>query len=580
MAASTTVVERLVAQIYVQVDGRNLSDELEDDLMVATIESSVHLPDMLTMQVRNEDLKWTEKEVFKAGQALEISMGDAELKRQVFVGEVTAVELNLDISGEVLLYVTAYDRAHRLHRGRFTRVFKDTKDSDIAGKIASELSLSKKLVATREVHDYVLQNNQTNWEFLQERAARIGFELQVRDKTLHFGPPPSDSAEPVNLDWKVELLAFRARMTTGEQVNSVQVRGWDPINKKGVVGTASRPQGTPEIGIGKSGGAVAQNAFHQKAELVIAREPVYNTAQAEALAQAALDDLASAFVMAEGIVLGNPRLRLGSEVKLASVGKQFTGKYVVTELRHVYEAGGYRIHFKVTGRRSTDIASITGPPAERPFNILTGVVTNNKDPEDLGRVKVKMATLGDDIESNWCRLVNPGTGSGRGVQYLPEVEDELLLLGPDINHLYALGGLWSKKDRPPTKASDALNGGKVVQRVIRSRTGHEILLDDSDNGGGITIVDSKGKNKLFIDTSTDNILIHADGDIEITAGGNLKLTAGTKISIEAGTEFEVKAGTSAKIDAKTQLELKGAATAKLQSSGQTEIKGSLVNIGQ
>lgn len=576
----SAVEQRVIPQVCVKVDNRDVPRGMLDDLTRAFVDSSVHLPDTASLEFGNANLSRSEEETFKVGQELRIELGEQDVKREVFVGEITSIELDLDMSGGTPLLIRAYDRAHRLHRGRFSRSFTNVKDSDIAGKIADELSFSKDIQATREVHEYVLQNNQTNWEFLQERAARLGFELQVRDKALVFRPPPSTPAEGVDLAWGGELLSFRATMTTSEQVNEVEVRGWDPLNKREVVGRATRPAGTPEIGESRTGGQVASAAFRRDARMMVAREPIYSQAQADALAQVVLDELANTFVVAEGVAMGNPRLRLGSEVNIQSVGRQFTGRYTVTEVRHMYEPEAYRIAFGVTGRRSTDVVSLlTGPP-QVPIHVFTGIVTNNSDPRDVGRVKVRMPLLGQDIESHWCRVAAPGAGPERGVEYLPEVDDEVLVLGHDINNLYVLGGLWNLRDVPPQTNSQAVSGGRVTKRVIRSRTGHVILLDDSDGGGSITIVDSTEKNKIVIDTAQNSLEMTVEGDVKLQAGGKLEIIAGTEATIQAGTEFKAEAGTSASIDATSQLDLKGGMGATLQSNARTEVKAPMVNIGQ
>jgi phage protein D len=579
MTAVTPAERRIVAQIYIKLDGEELAAEALPDLLSARFEGSVHLPDLAVLDFRNPDLRWTEAQLFKIGQTLEVQLGETDLRERVFIGEVTGIELDVAMSGATELRVRAYDRAHRLHRGRFTQVYRNMTDSDIAKKIGQELGFTVDVTPTREVFEYVLQDNQTNWEFLQDRANRLGFELQVRDKTLVFKPPPSDPADPIDLAWREELLSFRARMITGEQVQDVEVRGWDPINKRALVGRAATPKGTPQIAESRTGGEVTRAAFQKKAPFLVARQPIYSQSQADSLAQTVLNELAGSFVTAEGIALGNPKLRLGSEVNLLSVGKQFSGRYVVTQIAHVYEPAGYRIEFEVTGRRSTDLASLTAGPAQPNAHILTGVVTNNKDPRDIGRVKVKLPTLGADVESNWCRVASPGAGKDRGMEYLPEVDDEVLLLGSDINHLYVIGGVWSTADSPPLKNSQAVSGGEVVKRIIRSRTGHEITLDDSPASPSITIVDSTGNNRLAIDTRKNSLEIDVAGDIKIKASQNIDIEAGMALSFQSGMGLEVQAGLDAKLTANTQLVLEGMLSTNLRSGGQVALAAPSVALG-
>ena len=84
-------------------------------------------------------------------------------------------------------------------------------------------------------------------------------------------------------------------------------------------------------------------------------------------------------------------------------------------------------------------------------------MTNNDDTDKLGRVKVKYPTLSDSDESTWARVATPGGGVQRGLQWIPEVGDEVLVgfeLG-DKTRPMILGGLWSRKDKPPHRVAMA-----------------------------------------------------------------------------------------------------------------------------
>ena len=197
---------------------------------------------------------------------------------------------------------------------------------------------------------------------------------------------------------------------------------------------------------------------------------------------------------------------------------------------------------------------------ERFFGVAIGVVTNNKDPDGLGRVKMSLPWMADQVESDWARVVAPMAGPGRGVYFLPEVNDEVLVAfehgNPDMP--FVLGGLWNGKDKPPASNSD----GKNDLRTIRSRSGNQIRFSDADGDARIEIVDSSGQNTIVIRAKDNTITITSAGDIAISADkGNLKLS---------GKSVEITATTTVKAEASQGMELK--------SSGQLTIKGSVVNI--
>jgi uncharacterized protein involved in type VI secretion and phage assembly len=191
-----------------------------------------------------------------------------------------------------------------------------------------------------------------------------------------------------------------------------------------------------------------------------------------------------------------------------------------------------------------------------------GIVTDNNDPDGKGRVKVKFPWLSDDNASNWARVVAPGAGSSRGIEFLPEVNDEVLVdfeLG-DINYPYVLGGLWNGQDAPPLASSAAVEAGKVNKRVIQTRAGHVITLDDTEGAGGITIQDKSGDkvfldntsgaggitvqdkngNKIVLDSAANSLTIQVNGNGTVKAMGNLSVQAEANLQLQANGIVEVK----------------------------------------
>jgi len=155
---------------------------------------------------------------------------------------------------------------------------------------------------------------------------------------------------------------------------------------------------------------------------------------------------------------------------------------------------------------------------------VIAIVTDNQDPQGWGRVKVKYPWLSSEHASDWTRVVALGGGDQRGIEFLPEVNDEVLVgfeMG-DMRYPYVIGGLWNGQDAPPKKNAEITVGGKVTQRIIRSRAGHMVILDDSDGQSGITLQDKNG-NKLTLDSNANKFSIQVSGDISIQASGQVEI---------------------------------------------------------
>jgi len=208
----------------------------------------------------------------------------------------------------------------------------------------------------------------------------------------------------------------------------------------------------------------------------------------------------------------------------------------------------------------TDILEQKKISDSRIYGVVAGIVTNNKDTEKLGRVKVKIPRLSGEDESNWARVTSFMAGKERGAFFLPEVDDEVLVAFEygDINMPYVIGSLWNGKDVPPENNSD----GKNNIRVIHSRSGHVITLDDSDGSEQIKIMDKTEKNMIIIDTKNNTISIKSDKDIELSAPNG-------KVTIEA-MDLVTKSTASTKIEATSSVDVK--------ASGNLNIKGAMVNI--
>jgi uncharacterized protein involved in type VI secretion and phage assembly len=205
---------------------------------------------------------------------------------------------------------------------------------------------------------------------------------------------------------------------------------------------------------------------------------------------------------------------------------------------------------------------LAGPDQSgRFYGATVGVVTNNQDPEGLGRVKVHFPWLSPEAESHWARVLTPMAGAERGLYFLPEVDDEVLVAFEhgQVDFPYVLGALWNGKDKPPEKNDDGENN----KRTIKSRSGHLIRLDDSQDKERIEIVDKTGKNSIVFDASANTITLKADSDIILESARGKVVIKGQSIEIQS-TAQDVTIAAAGKMD--------------LKAGPQLNIKGGLVNI--
>lgn len=180
--------------------------------------------------------------------------------------------------------------------------------------------------------------------------------------------------------------------------------------------------------------------------------------------------------------------------------------------------------------------------------VAIAIVTNNQDPENLGRVKLKYPWLSDNNESDWVRIATIMAGSSRGAYFLPEIDDEVLVSFEhgDINSPFIVGALWNGKDKPPQNNQEGKNNirqfksrsghtitfddnkeQKSEKIEINSALGHQIILDDKNQKGNIKIK-SKENQSILIDDTNRSI------EIKDNAGNQIKIDANSNnITIQA-----------------------------------------------
>jgi uncharacterized protein involved in type VI secretion and phage assembly len=196
----------------------------------------------------------------------------------------------------------------------------------------------------------------------------------------------------------------------------------------------------------------------------------------------------------------------------------------------------------------------------RIYGVVIGVVTDNKDPDGLGRVKLQFPWLDSKAESEWARIATLMAGKDRGTLYLPEVDDEVLVAFQhgDLRFPYVLGALWNGKDNPPETNAD----GKNNKRLLKSRSGMSILLDDTSGSEKIEIADKDGQNKLTVEMAGKKISLVSNGDIQITASQGTVSIDAQSIKLTSSGQTDVKASGTLNLQGQT-ANLKGQPTVNI-----------------
>jgi phage protein D/phage baseplate assembly protein gpV len=561
----------------ITIDGHKLSDTLTPLIDSLVVDDHLHLPDNASIVFRDPAREVVELAKARIGAPIRITVvstgrGASDGTDALFDGEITGIEGDYGQGGQRII-LRAYDLSYRLHRGRRTAVYPNSKDSDIAKKLAAAAGLKIGDVPdSGVVREYVSQINLTDWEFLKARAREIGFEAGVIDGTFHFkpakvnqnapGPGTFDSPGALQMVFGADLLEFRPRVSGVGQVHEVVARGWSPQDKREVVGRTDTTtcNSAPKIPI------TPASVISDRSRVFHVPEGVLSTQkEADDAAAGAAHQISGSLAEADGVARGNPKLTAGAVVSVAAVSPCFAGVWTVTSTQHRFNAGGYHTHFVVSGRQERSLlglasggganrtSSAGGPPI---YGVVIGLVSNIKDPQRQNRVRLTFPWLSDTYETDWVRFVVPGAGKSRGFTWLPDVGDEVLVSFErgDVRRPYVLGALFNGKDH--WENAHYSDDGQVKRRGMRSGAGHTMEFHELAGKQKIVLRTGNEQLVLTLDQSNNTISIQSNGAVSVT-GSSITVDASQDLTLKAGTELKLSA-TTVSIAADATVDIDGA----------------------
>ncbi|GAC1361308.1 MAG: phage baseplate assembly protein V [Actinomycetota bacterium] len=175
------------------------------------------------------------------------------------------------------------------------------------------------------------------------------------------------------------------------------------------------------------------------------------------------------------------------------------------------------------------------------FGVYPATVADNQDPDSQGRVPIRLPWSPDTGSGRfevWARLATMMAGNNRGTWFIPEINDEVLVAfeGGDPSRPYVVGALWNGRDAPP-QSMDADNN----VRVMVSRSGIKITLDDTEGAVTLQLETPGGQTMTFADTPSSVVVQDANGNSCRMEAQGITVTAPAKVTVKAATA-EVDAG--------------------------------------
>lgn len=489
------------------------------------------------------------------------SLSISNYEQSSFQGIITNVQLSRHAGGEKNVLITASSPTAHLEGLPNSRTFTEKTLQDIVNEILQDVPGGWENVidpAFTTTIPYIVQYKESNLHFLQRLAHQYGEWLFFDGMKLVFGKLPREESVPLPLDRDLFDFNFSLRIVP----LNFNIQTYD--YRQDEVYTSSLNSSALND-LDEFGQFIRdkESSLYINPPTVVPHEVFLNTDELDTLKDHEIRTQARNMVLASGSS-DNPALKLGCITNITGESAHETdhGEFIVTQIYHrINQTGGYSNTF------SAIPAEVSSPPANavviRPrCESQRAVVKDNKDPENLGRVRVQFTWQADPEMTPWVRIANPYAGKGtdelHGFYFIPEIEDEVLVGFEDDNpdHPVILGNVYNNTSTPAEWYDD---DNKV--KVIKTRHGNQIHFRDEAG---------KQEIKIFNDSSaTNSITLSMDGSgsISISTKGSLSLSANT-ISIHAEDSITMTSGEETKMNAKN-LQVEVAETTSLKTKTQS-----------
>ncbi len=513
-----------------------------------------------------------------------------------FIGLITNIGLANSGGAMNVVTIEAMSPTILLDQAKIYRFYENMTFTDVVRSIFGAYSVDTGAITIggEFTRDFWAQWSETDWEYIATRWRTYPGWVFYDGKKLIIEEKKSRNTH--KLSWQKHVGSADVRMNmTGYKFRNPS---WDEAQKQPLnqdVSVQTQFSGVAQ----KTYGSSASN-MNQTSSIALPMRGDTKTSELQQITGALQAEKIGTMVQCK-LQTNVPSLKVGDTLTLEGMGDTYSGTYIITAIEHRLESSSY--HNFVTAS-PLETAYPTAPVArnERQSDPLMAIVTDNNDPDMRGRVKVKFpmkSASGGDLESPWLRTTSGYAGNNRGIYFMPEVDDEVLVgfeMG-DSNMPVVLGSLWNGMDKPP---QSAINPGgddgelsKNDNKVIYTRTGHQIVLSDKDGAGKIKIVDRTGNNTMIIDSKENTISITADKDYNLTVKGNVTMKAdgdfkleAQNVSIDAKISCKIKAGSGGgeitssgmmKLDASAKMDI-SAAMIDINGKGPVNVKGTPISL--
>ncbi|RAJ75687.1 uncharacterized protein involved in type VI secretion and phage assembly [Chitinophaga dinghuensis] len=474
----------------------------------------MHLFELQVMDVK-EDTQLSCMKVF-LGKRLEVNIQSAVNEQQlIFKGIVTAVTTgSKNSNGHAYCLLTGHSNDYALQGVRRTRAFEGKSLETIVRELLHGVTDVIIQLQQNPLCAYHVQYDETDYQLLRRLAALYGEFFFYNGEQLLFG-----TYTPTRIPLRAEEQLSTFKITGSIVPAMADFSQYDYLTESIRTVTPTQLQKDKVLD------HILSLRSSERCNRMSIADPEYMANRQEYLA------IAEALRF-EG-TSNCPAIRPGDIILPEDQAGKKYGGFVVQKILH---------YCNVDGSYYNEINGVSESLVHKPYTMpvipvcypQSAIVVDNNDPEQLGRIKVRFRWQAEGA-SPWIPVLLPYTGKDKGIFFLPEINEAVWVDFQQLHPEFPIVTGSYYRGKAPANKGDTQN----TLKMIRSRAGHTILLDDAAGKEQIIIQDKSG-NSLLMDTANNCMQLESPGQLTIKAE-NIHLQATESVSVQAGMNVALSA---------------------------------------
>ena len=512
---------------------------------------------------------------FEPGKELEIKLGYRASEETAFKGIVVKHSIKTREKSSVLI-IECRDKAYKLTSSCKNGYHIDKKDSEVIEEMIGNYGIDNDVEATSIKHRQMIQYNSSDWDFILCRADVNGLICIANDGKLSVKKPDLDAASILTVQYGATVHEMDVEMDARLQYKSVKGTSWNYTDQELLSNVESEEPTLPAAGNldgAQLAGLMGDDEFTLLHSGRVEEPELQHWVNAKMLKHRL------AKIRGQVKIDGTVAVAPGNIIELKGAGERFEGKLFVSGVRQQYEKGNWHtsIQFGINPEWLAQTYNVQQPlsgallPAINGLQI--GIVTKlEQDPDGENRIMVRIPVIHAQDEGAWCRVSSLDAGNERGMFFLPEVDDEVIVgfINNDPRNGVVLGMVNSSAKPAPLTASDDNH-----EKGYQSRSKMKLMFNDDkkivniETPGGHKVEINEDEKKIHLEDLNGNKIILNEDGITIESIKDIKMKSAADTKIEA-VNMEIKGSAQTKVE--------GGSGAELSSGATTNVKGSMVNI--